>query len=80
VGQVVRTRKSGDQFSDFVASWRVTADGTFCHTQPEGGTETCRNNVRLNGNVIEMDGVGGASGVKYVLLKGNPKDLKIGGQ
>ena len=58
VGQVIRTRKGSDRFTDFVASWRVTPEGTFCHKQPEGDEETCRNNVRLNGNMIEMDGVG----------------------
>ena len=58
-------------------SWSVTADGKYCIQTSKGVTphKACRNNLRVVGDTVKMDGVDGVSGKEYKLLKGNPEAL-----
>ena len=74
--QQKREKKASEKWRDFNTEWSVTKDGTYCHLSINDN-ENCRKNVRVSGNKITMEGIGGKRDLKYELLKGNPKNLKV---
>ena len=73
----IREGKRGHKTVEFEAPWKVTADGKFCWQRArEGiGTEACRNNLRIQGDVVKMDGASDDENREFKLLKGNPEGL-----
>ena len=73
----IREGKKGSKTLEYDAPWTVTADGKICwSTRLEGiGSESCRNNIRVVGDGVKMDGVGDTGGREFKLLKGNPEGL-----
>ena len=63
-----RFRRGWSTEFHFVTKWRVTKDGKYCHENRKG-KEKCRNNIRINENIIKMDGVDGVSDLEYKFLK-----------
>ncbi len=73
----IREGKRGFKTEEYEMPWKVTADGKICwQIRREGiGSESCRNNVRVKGDVVKMDGVDGVGNRKFKILKGNPEGL-----
>lgn len=73
----IREGKKGFKTEEYDTPWKVTADGKICwQIRREGvGSESCRNNLRIKGDVVILDGVDGVGARKFKIFKGNPEGL-----
>lgn len=70
-------KKGGYKIRDFDGSWSVTAAGKICWQglTKSARAENCGNNLRVVGDTVKLDGLGGLGKRKWTLLKGNPEGL-----